>query len=174
MGKDFSRRFCPIAIDHWKPGTIINLGTCGGFCGTQIQKGDIILATETRVYDIYEQMGDPQEAIRYYSCPLDLSWIKKPYPIPVKPSLLISADHDIIPSEIPLLKETYQAVVADWESGAIAWVAARNHIRCLILRGVSDLVDENRGEAYGQFDVFIKGVRQIMPVIINSLPKWID
>ena len=36
----------------------------------------------------------------------------------------------------------------DWESGAIAWVAARNQTRCLILRGVTDLVGEAGDEAY--------------------------
>ena len=39
-------------------------------------------------------------------------------------------------------------MAADWESGAIAWTAARNGVPCLILRAVSDLVDSLGGEVY--------------------------
>jgi adenosylhomocysteine nucleosidase len=36
--------------------------------------------------------------------------------------------------------------LGDWESGAIAWVAAHNHTRVIILRGVTDLVDAPGGD----------------------------
>lgn len=162
------------AIDHWQPDLIANLGTCGAFEGSGFQQGDVILVDETLVYDIFEQMSSPQEAVKFYGTAMDLSWIKEPYPLPVKKSRLISADRDILPADIPLLKEKYQAVAADWESGAIAWVAARNHIPCLILRGVSDLVNTSGGEAYGNFDLFISNTRRIIPALIHSLPSWVN
>jgi hypothetical protein len=37
--------------------------------------------------------------------------------------------------EIPHLKDRHHAAAGDWESGAIAFVAARNGVRRLILRG---------------------------------------
>ena len=86
---------------------------------------------------------------------------------------LVSADRDILPEDIRQLRERYDAVAADWESGAIAWVAKRNNIRCLILRGVSDLVDTNGGEAYGQLDVFHAGSTKIMGSLLNSLEDWL-
>ncbi len=85
-------------------------------------------------------MSDPAEAISHYSTELDLSWLHEPYPHPVQPGLLVSADRDIVTGDIPGLVEKYAAVAADWESGAIAWVAKKNGVRCLILRGVTDLV----------------------------------
>ena len=140
---------------------MINLGTCGGFAG-QIERGVILLVERTLVYDIIEQMGDPEEAVRHYSVDLDLSWLGGPYPQPVQRSLLVSADRDICLPDIPMLIGRYSAAAADWELGAIAWVSQRAGVRCLILRGVTDLVGEQGGEAYGAIEVFHEGTRQVM------------
>ncbi|MBA4398825.1 MAG: hypothetical protein C0396_03005 [Anaerolinea sp.] len=160
------------AIDRWQPGIMINLGTCGGFVG-RVAKGDILLAESTLVYDIIEQMSDPQVAIDHYATRLDLNWLREPYPLPVRRERLISADRDILADEVPQLVSRYQAVAADWESGAIAWVAARNQTRCLILRGVSDLVGVDGGEAYGNHAVFEMGTRAVMNRLLESLPDWL-
>ncbi|HSV85435.1 MAG TPA: 5'-methylthioadenosine/S-adenosylhomocysteine nucleosidase, partial [Levilinea sp.] len=127
------------AIDIWQPDLLVNLGTCGGFAGA-IERDTVVLVERTLVYDIIEQMSDADAAIDFYSTQLDLSWLKPPFPQPVLRARLVSADRDIVPHDIPTLRERYGAVAADWESGAIAWVAQRNGVRCLILRGVSDLV----------------------------------
>lgn len=161
------------AVDRWHPRAIINLGTCGGFAG-QVERGEIILATHTLVYDILEQMGDPVQAIAHYTTALDLSWLPQPYPLPVRPCLIVSADRDIVPAEIPALRQRYNAVVADWESAAIAWVAARSGVRCLILRGVTDLVGEQGGEAYDGINFFQQSARQVMTRLLDSLPDWLD
>jgi adenosylhomocysteine nucleosidase len=160
------------AIDCWRPELLINLGTCGGISGA-IEKGAIVLADRTLVYDIIEQMSDAAAAIDFYSTRLDLSWLKEPYPQPVHCTRLVSADRDILAEDIALLRDQYQAVAGDWESGAIAWVAQRNRVRCLILRGVSDLVDCNGGEAYGEIDVFQVGARRVMQDLLNALPGWL-
>jgi adenosylhomocysteine nucleosidase len=160
-------------IDHFKPDLLVNLGTCGGFEG-RITGGTIILVTKTIVYDIIEQMSDPEEAVSYYSTTLDLSWLRQPYPHPVQPGLLVSADRDIVTSEIPGLVEKYAACAADWESGAIAWVAKKNGVRCLILRGVTDLVGESGGEAYENVEIFNENTKTVMRGLIAQLPDWLD
>lgn len=165
------------ALDRWSPRLLVNLGTCGGLAG-RIQRGAVLLVERTLVYDIIEQMGDPEAAIRHYAVDLDLSWLREPYPQPVLRSLLVSADRDICLIDIPMLVERYGAVAADWESGAIAWVASRSALqspglRCLILRGVSDLVDQNGGEAYGTAAVFTEGTRQVMEPMLQALPGWL-
>jgi adenosylhomocysteine nucleosidase len=53
-------------------------------------------------------------------------------------------------------------------------VAARNHIPCLILRGVTDLVDEHNGEAYGNVAVFHDSAKQIMTRLLEQLPAWLN
>jgi adenosylhomocysteine nucleosidase len=160
-------------INRWGPALLVNLGTCGGFEG-EIETGTVILAERTVVYDIIEQMGDQAEHIAHYSTDLDLAWLAEPYPQPVRRTLLVSADRDLLAAEIPRLKQEYDAVAGDWESGAIAWVAARNDTRCLILRGVTDLVGNERGEAYdGHIQVFVEGARQVMANLIENLPGWL-
>jgi len=160
------------AIDIWQPDLLINLGTCGGFAGA-IERDTIVLVERTLVYDIIEQMSDADAAIDFYSTQLDLSWLKPPYPQPVLRARLVSADRDILAEDIPLLRERYDAVAADWESGAIAWVANRNSVRCLILRGVSDLVDTSGGEAYGEIEVFHSGARRVIEALLTALPGWL-
>jgi adenosylhomocysteine nucleosidase len=161
------------AIDHFQPSLIVNLGTCGGF-KNHIERGKIVLVTETVVYDILEQMSDPQEAIAHYHVKLDLSWLPKTFPMTVRYGHISSADRDILPTDIPSLVQKYNAVAADWESGAIAWVAQRNRIKCLILRGISDLVGIEGGEAYGNIDLYHKNTKAIMKTLIDQFPTWLD
>jgi adenosylhomocysteine nucleosidase len=162
------------AIDHWQPDLLINLGTCGGFAG-EIERYATILVEKTIVYDIFEQMGDPDAHISYYGTEIDLSWLNDPCPQEVIRTLLVSGDRDLIADEIPQLKEKFGAVAGDWESGAVAWVTARNKIRCLILRGVSDLVGDDGGEAYeGNKDVFREGARVVMRKLLEALPGWLE
>ena len=172
-GKIAASGSAQFAIDRWQPSLIINLGTCGGFEG-EVKKGDILLVDETCVYDIYEQMGDSQAAIDVYTTKIDLSWLKQPYPQAVIQSSLLSADRDIFPAEIPMLKSEYHGIAADWESGAIAWVAQKNKVKCLILRGVTDLVDENCGEAYGKISVFHSGTERVMSILLDHLSGWLQ
>jgi adenosylhomocysteine nucleosidase len=161
------------ALDRWHPRLVVNLGTCGGFNG-QIERGDVILVERALVYDIIEQMTDSDEAIAHYTTVLDLSWLREPYPQRVRRGLLISADRDIVAAEIAGLRERFGAAAADWESGAIAWVTARSGVPCLILRGVTDLVGAEGGEAYGAPEVFHEGARRVMWDLLGRLPEWIE
>jgi len=161
-------------IDRWSPALLINLGTCGGFEG-EIEKGTLILVERTIVYDIIELMGDYDAHIAHYTTDLDLSWLGEDYPQNVHRTLLVSGDRDLLVEDIPRLKAQFGAVAGDWESGAIAWVAARNNnTRCLILRGVTDLVGGSGGEAYkGNIQVFVEGTTEILKQLVSSLPAWI-
>jgi adenosylhomocysteine nucleosidase len=161
------------AIDRWRPSLLINLGTCGGFAG-DIARGEILLVDFTLVYDILEQMGDPDEALAHYATELDLSWLRDPLPLPVRREMLLSADRDIVAGEIAALRGRYGAIAADWESGAIAHVAARNGTRYLILRGVTDLVDHEEGEAYGRPELFVARTGEIMARLLDSLLGWLS
>jgi adenosylhomocysteine nucleosidase len=171
-GKISAAATAQYALDRFRPDLLVNLGTCGGFAG-RVERGTVLLVNRTIVYDILEQMTDPLQAIADYSTDLDLTWLRQPYPHPVQPGLLVSADRDIVPADIPMLVERYGAIAADWESGAIAWVAKRNGVRCLILRGVTDLVGSQGGEAYGNIELFHQSTRTIMATLIRQLPDWL-
>jgi adenosylhomocysteine nucleosidase len=157
-------------IDHHSPDLIVNLGTCGGFEGA-VNQGEIILVDGTFVYDILELM-DAADVSPYYATTLDLSWLPEPYPHPVRRGLLASADGDLLPEKIPLLKSK-GAIAADWESGALAWVAQKNNARLLILRGVSDIVGEKGSEVYGNLVEFRQRAAEIMKQLFDQLPGWL-
>ena len=172
-GKISAAASAQYVIDHFKPDLLVNLGTCGGFAG-RIEIGKIILVERTLVYDILEQMGDSSEAIEHYASSLDLSWLPLNLPYPISRGLLVSADRDIVAEDIPMLIEKYDAVAADWESGAIAWVAKKNNTRLLILRGVTDLVCIDGGEAYGNLGLFHERTKTVVRELFRQLPDWLN
>jgi len=176
-GKISAAATAQYTLDHCAPELLVNLGTCGGFAG-RIERGTIILVERTIVYDILEQMSDPEAATAHYETELDLSWIQTTdrlagdsSKLSVRRGLMVSADRDLLPTDIPLLIEKYNAVAADWESGAIAWVAQRNGTRCLILRGVTDLVGGEGGEAYGDYALFEGRTRGVMESLLELFPN---
>jgi adenosylhomocysteine nucleosidase len=173
-GKISAAASAQYVIDRWKPSLLVNLGTCGGFEGC-IERGDIILVERAVVYDILEQRTDPEAAISFYTTDLDMSWLADHPPMTVRRTVMVSADRDLIPGEVRSLKAKYGAVAGDWESGSIAWVAARNGVRCLILRGVSDIVGEQGGEIYaGNVEAFREGTKRVMKTLTEELPDWIE
>ncbi len=171
-GKVAAAASAQYAIDHLHPDLLVNLGTCGGFEG-RIDTGIVILVERTIIYDIIEQMTDAEEAIQHYTTTLDLTWLPRLTPSPVSRGLLVSGDRDIVPEEIPQLVRKYGAVAADWESGALAWVARQNHKPILILRGVSDIVGGSGGETYGDYELFEERTREIMRHLVDVLPRWL-
>ncbi len=161
-------------IDRWSPAVLVNLGTCGGIAG-EVERGTIILAERTLVYDVFDLMSDGQAEVAHYATDLDLTWLPADESQVVQRSLLVSADRDLAPADIDRLKVNFGAVAADWESGAIAYVAARNQTPCLILRGVSDLVGPGGGEAYdGSRHVFVENAQQVMTGLLEALPEWLE
>ena len=169
-GKIASAASMQYVIDHYSPDLVVNLGTCGGFEG-MAKRGDLILVDQAIVYDIVELM-DESDVTNYYASSLDLSWLAEPHPYPTRRGLIASADSDIQPEKIPLLKAK-GALAADWESAALAWVGTKNHARLLILRMVSDLVSEKGGEAYGDITIFNERAKEIMKQLFEQLPGWL-
>jgi adenosylhomocysteine nucleosidase len=159
-------------LDRWQPSLIINLGTCGGFKG-KVKKDDILLVIKTVVYDIYERAGNHDEQIAKYTSVLDLSWLNESYPTKIVPATIATADQDLDPKNIKYLHQKYGAVAADWESGAIAYVANRNNnTNCLILRGVSDVIDSINGEPSSN-EKISRGTKTVMKKLIDALPSWL-
>ncbi|OGD53460.1 hypothetical protein A3K81_02490 [Candidatus Bathyarchaeota archaeon RBG_13_60_20] len=159
------------AISTWRPELLVNLGTCGGFMG-DVERDAVIMVDRAIVYDIINQIGDTDQVIAKFTTEIDLSWVSEP-PIPVVRAAIVSGDRDLLPEDIPRLREKYGARVGDWESGAIAWVCNRNNTRLLILRGVSDLVGAAGGEAYGNKAVWIEAAERIVTRLMSSLPGWL-
>jgi adenosylhomocysteine nucleosidase len=165
-GKISAAASCQYAIQKWQPGTVVNLGTCGGF-ESLVEKAEILLITNTIVYDIVEQMADPELVLNHYRTDIDLDWFSPDSSINLRRSCIVSGDRDLNPQDIPSLAKKFGAIAGDWESASIAWVCKRNQTRCLILRGVSDIVSEHGGEAYGNIAVYIEGASLVMQKLIT-------
>ena len=172
-GKVSAAASAQYALDRWAPRLIVNLGTCGGFEGS-VRVGDVVLAVKTVIYDIVEMMGDAGAAIADYATVPDLSWLRRPCPVRIVESTLVSADRDLQPADVARLRAAYGAVAGDWETGAIAWTAARTKTPCLILRAVSDIVSPRGDEAYGNLALFEERTRTIMGRLLDALPAWIE
>lgn len=170
-GKIASAGSMQYVIDKHTPDLIVNLGTCGGFEGA-VQQGETILVERTYVYDIVELIGQ-LDIVSYYASSLELSWLSEPYPFPARRGMIASADSDLPPGKIPFLR-SLGAIAADWESAALAWVAGRNQAPLLILRGVSDMVSQEGGEAYGNIEIFNERAKGIMEQLIEQLPEWLN
>jgi adenosylhomocysteine nucleosidase len=165
------------AIDRWHPQLLINLGTCGAF-GHDLHVGDVVLATATTIYDIYEAMGDADEAIAEFKTTLDTSRWPARDAARVHLEPLVSADRDLIPAELAKLRAKYNAGAGDWESGAIAYVATKNHTRVVILRGVTDIVDEaNADPTYNNAALWQRETATVMATLLalaaDALPSLI-
>src|SRR5215471_19670910 len=116
-------------------------------------------------------MGNADEALSAYTVDLDTRLVPATVRARVREDLLVSADQDIAPTDVASLKSRFHAVAADWESGAIAYVASRNHTPVIILKGVSDVVSTAGSETYGSIETFEASTRQIMASLLSMLPE---
>lgn len=171
-GKVSTAGACQFAIDAFQPQLMVNLGTCGGLEGLA-ELGEILCVSETAFYDIFEGMADYAQAIEFYSSKADLSWLPEELPEHTHRARLVSADQDIQPRAYERLTQEFGAVAADWESAAFAWVARRNGIPWLILRGVSDLVSPTKAETAGNLSLWQARTDQIMDDLLNQLPWYL-
>jgi nucleoside phosphorylase len=175
--KTKSAAACQYAIDSWKPDAIFLFGTCGGV-DNAVRVGDLVLADRTGQFDCILRMNGKNEFF-YPSLDvsLDNSWLDfSLLPQPVHRGLIASADQDINYSVRRTLK-AHGAVAADWESGAVAYVCARNSVRCCILKGISDIpiedgveADRKQGREYGSniAGIMENLMRNALPVLLKK------
>lgn len=172
-GKTHSAASTQFVINQWAPKLVINLGTCGGLEGLA-HVGEVFLVTKTIMYDVIERMGDPDQAIEFYSTTLDSAWIKAELPARTRRSTLASADQDIAHNNYGFLANIIKVPAADWESASIAWVLKKNETKGLILRGVSDLVNHTQSETDANQSLWQSRVKKIMQKLLHDLPFYLD
>ena len=135
---------CQFAIDTFHPDAVINLGTCGGVA-ENVRKFNIILAKKTFQYDVIQRFGKPSGSFKKdLETTLDTSWINLTrVPTKIHIGTIASADQDLDDERREVLQGK-KVLAADWESASIAKICELNKIKCLILRGVSDIPEKRR------------------------------
>jgi adenosylhomocysteine nucleosidase len=146
--KTRSAAACQFAIDRWHPDGIVNLGTCGGVAN-KIKKLDIIMARKTVQYDCIIRFGEAQGLFyKPMITVVDTSWIDiSEVSRKLHKGTIASADQDLNVEWRAILRKE-KVLGADWESGAISKVCELNKVRCLILRGVSDVPDRRQASDF--------------------------
>jgi adenosylhomocysteine nucleosidase len=162
---------CQFAIDTWHPEVVINLGTCGGV-SKNVKILDIILVKKTFQYDVIQGFGNPSVRFeRGLKATLDISWVDlSRISERLRIGMIASADQDLC-SKCQRKLQKEGALAADWESASIAKVCELNRIKCLILRGVSDIPEKGRES---EEDIQERDYRENTRIIMNDLLSIMD
>lgn len=198
-GKIAAAASAEYAIARWRPEVVINLGTCGGIAGRVARfdrllvTRTIVYDIQEAMGDSAEAIADYSTDIdlAWLDAPprtvgsartassasaesttssVSTTSTTPVFPLRVQRAPLLSGDRDLVPAAVSdLMRRFPEAVAADWESGAIAYVAARRQTRLLILRGVSDLVSPTEGEAAGNAPLFVNNAAETMRLLLDDL-----
>ena len=145
-GKILSASATQLLIDKFNPTRLIHLGTAGAIA-PNLKIGDIALGKKVIEHDyttLFQANSTPpsfdlttqwQEEFLKYCATINQ---------PVNCGTMISGDEDIVSTQRRSeLFETFQALSVDWETAAVAKVAALNSIPLLALRTISDAAHES-------------------------------
>lgn len=139
------------AIMTWRPRLLVLLGTCGSMLPS-LTPPDLILVTRTLVYDITCPSRKVNQAkMAELTTELHPRWSFEGSPYPVHRGLVATGDGDPSPEQGAELRDRHQALAVDWETGAVAKVCEWNETPCLVLRGVSDMVDADASAQLGDY-----------------------
>lgn len=164
-------------IDRWNPRLLANFGTCGGFY-PHTTVGDLLLIEQAVVYDMHVLIGSQEEEERFYTTPCSAELIEWAAGIAdVRRATIASADRDVEGERIPAVHERFNAIAGDWESASIAFVAGKNSVPCIIVRGVSDVVGgPTAGDTAAIFEDYLAGVQTVIQRILDAflvpLSRW--
>lgn len=158
IGKVYAAACAQAMIMHFAPDYIMNIGVCGGL-SKELKTGDIILGDKVVQYDMdTTAVGDPVGLISginkiYFDCDGDMNnrfeCILKDKSINYKKGVVATGDKFINDSNlVAWLRDNFDAIAGDMESGSIGHVCYINGVPFGILRSMSDSGDENSDTDY--------------------------
>jgi len=164
--KTMAAAACQFAIDTWHPDAVINLGTCGGV-SKNVKNLDIILAKRTFQYDVIQRFGKPSLRFkRDLKTNIDMSWIDlRKVSRRIHFGTIASADQDLDDKEREVLQGK-KVLAADWESASIAKICELNKVKCLILRGITDITKK---QVSLKRDIQDNDYKKNTPIIMREL-----
>ena len=139
LGKVMAAATTQMLIDRFQADLVLNFGSCGAL-DPELVVGDLVLASQVIEYDFTSE----HKAVPTTDCDASLlSALSRRFP-ELKVGPLASADRNADTVEIrESLFTQHQAIAADWEGASIVRVARRMGISALVLRGVTDIGDDD-------------------------------
>ena len=139
LGKVMAAATTQLLIDRFQADLVFNFGSCGAL-NPELAVGDLVLASQVIEYDFTSE----HKAVPTTDCDAFLlsDLVRRFSDLKVGP--LASADRNADTVEIrESLFTRYQALAADWEGASIVRVARRMGIPALVLRGVTDIGNDD-------------------------------
>ena len=175
IGKVFSTLTATVMIEHFGAEILLFSGVAGG-CSTDIQVGDMVVATQTVQHDIDitafgRQKGEvPGSKVFIRTCQNLITKLKKAaimHGIPLKEGVVATGDQFIQSKKVKQMIVKYlNAKAIEMEGASVNLVCHEFNIPCVILRAISDTAD---GKAVEDFQKFIKVVAKQSATLILSL-----
>ncbi len=160
------------AMRRWDPRYVLLVGIAGGIAEAGVQRGDVLISDQIADYEL-QKLTDGGNQIRWVVHPvaprlleaarhLRVNWrrlIRKRRPQPGRPQCFIGpvATGD----KVVAIKEVLELLRSDWpkligiemEAGGVASAAFQSAQQpgFLMIRGVSDLADENKDDSWRQY-----------------------
>ncbi len=169
LGKVMAAATTQFLLDRFTPELLLNFGSCGGLApGLAI--GDLVLAERVVEYDFISHHKPSPSLAPAGELPARLAAALPA--LALRPGCLASADRN---ADTPAIRERlyrdYQALAADWEGAAVARVAARRGVPVLILRGVTDLGEDELSVEYekhfaGVLERVAEGVLEVVDYLL--------
>ncbi len=163
LGKVMAAATTQLLIDRFQADLVFNFGSCGAL-NPELAVGDLVLASQVIEYDFTSE----HKAVPTTDCDAFLlSELVHCFP-DLKVGPLASADRNADTVEIrESLFTRYQAIAADWEGASIVRVARRMGIPALVLRGVTDIGDDDLTTEYES------NYQMVLPQVAKAAEKMI-
>ena len=163
LGKVMAAATTQMLIDCFQADLILNFGSCGAL-DSGLVVGDLVLASRVIEYDFTSE----HKAVPTTGCDAFLlSELARRFP-DLKIGPLASADRNADTVEIrEALFTQHKAIAADWEGASIVRVARRMEIPALVLRGVTDIGDDDLTTEYES------NYQMVLPQVAKAAEKMI-
>lgn len=178
VGKVNAARCTQLLVDFFHPDCIVNTGIAGGIA-QDLAVGDVVVATGLIQHDfdvtafgyargnLTDRTAPDKPTIFYSDAHLVELLTQTIASDRCKQGVIVTGDVFISAAEQKqFLRQTFHAVAAEMEGGAIAQVAQANGVPFVVLRAISDLAD---GTAAAAFDTFEQETADLSAAIIRQL-----
>lgn len=178
VGKVNAARCTQLLVDFFHPDCIVNTGIAGGIA-QDLAVGDVVVATGLIQHDfdvtafgyargnLTDRTTPDKPTIFYSDAHLVELLTQMIASDRCKQGVIVTGDVFISAAEQKqFLRQTFHAVAAEMEGGAIAQVAQANGVPFVVLRAISDLAD---GTAAASFDTFEQETADLSAAIIRQL-----